>query len=65
MLRLLSEAMSIMTWAYRLLVLALIAFALTTYGQTGSRTGSGTQGSYAEELQQALAGLKEIASALQ
>jgi hypothetical protein len=65
MLRLLSEAMSVMTWAYRLAVLALIAFVLITYGQTSSRTGAGTDGSYAEELQQALAGLKEIAHALQ
>jgi hypothetical protein len=65
MLRLLSEAMSVMTWAYRLMVLAGIAFVLSTYGQTGSNTTAGTEGSYIEDLRQALAGLKEIARALQ
>jgi hypothetical protein len=57
--------MSVVTWAYRLLVLALIAFVLASYGQTSSGTGAATGGSYAEGLQQALAGLKEIAGALQ
>jgi hypothetical protein len=66
MLRLLGETMSLVTWAYRLIVLAAIAFLLSTYGQPGPRTaGSGTQASYAEEVQQALAGLKELARALQ
>jgi hypothetical protein len=65
MLRLLSEAMSVMTWAYRLIVLAGIAFVLSTYGQTSSNTTAGTEGSYIEDLRQALAGLKEIARALQ
>jgi hypothetical protein len=67
MLRLLGETMSLVTWAYRLIVLAAIAFVLSTYGpmtpQTSSRAGS--QASYAEEFQQALAGLKELARALQ
>ena len=57
--------MSVMTWAYRLAVLALIGFVLSTYGQTSSRTGAGIGGSYVDDLQQALAGLKEIARVLQ
>jgi hypothetical protein len=65
MLRLLSEAMSVMTWAYRLIVLAGIAFVLSTYGRTGSSTTAGTEGSYIQDLRQALAGLKEITRALQ
>jgi hypothetical protein len=63
MLRRLSEAMSLATWAYRLIVLALIGFLLSNYGQTSSRTGS--EGSYVDDLQQALSGLKEIARVLQ
>ena len=54
-----------MTWTYRLIVLALIAFVLATYGQTSSGICAATGGSYAEGLQQALAGLKELAGALQ
>ncbi|MEA2835270.1 MAG: hypothetical protein QOG66_3472 [Methylobacteriaceae bacterium] len=66
MLRLFADAMSLVTWAYRLVVLAAIAFVLSTYGQPGPRTaGSASQTSYAEELQQALAGLRELARALQ
>jgi hypothetical protein len=57
--------MSLATWAYRLIVLALIGFLLSNYGQTSSRTGAGTGGSYVDDLQQALAGLKEITRVLQ
>jgi hypothetical protein len=57
--------MSVVTWAYRLILFALIAFVLVSYGQTSSGTGAATGGSYAEGLQQALAGLKELAGALQ
>jgi hypothetical protein len=63
--------MSLVTWAYRLIVLAAIAFILSTYGRTSPQTnpqtssGAGSQTSYADELQQALAGLKELARALQ
>ena len=48
-----------------LLRTALIAFVVVSYGQTSSGTGAATGGSYAEGLQQALAGLKELAGALQ
>ena len=63
MLRALSGTLPILQWAYRLAVLAALAFAWNAYNDTASR--SGTPGSYVEDLQQALAGLKEIARVLQ
>jgi hypothetical protein len=61
MLRVLSRTLPILQWAYRLAFLAAAALAWNAY--SGSPTG--TAGSYADDLQQALAGLKEIARALQ
>ena len=61
MVGLLGGAASVATWAYRLAVLAAIAFALNSYGSTNGEGG----GSYIEQLQQALSGLREIGRALQ
>jgi hypothetical protein len=63
MLRALSRTLPVLQWAYRLAVLAAVALAWNAYNGAASRTGTG--GSYADDLQQALAGLKEIARALQ
>jgi hypothetical protein len=63
MLRALSRTLPILQWAYRLAFLAAAALAWNAYSGEVSRTGTG--GSYADDLQQALAGLKEIARALQ
>ena len=65
MLRLLSETASILKWAFRLALVASIAFAVNAYNQPTSRTSAGAEGSYAADFQQALAGLKELARALQ
>jgi hypothetical protein len=63
MLRALRRTLPVLQWAYRLAVLAALAFAWNAYGGAGSPTGTGA--SYADDLQQALSGLKEIARALQ
>jgi hypothetical protein len=60
MLRLLSEAALLTKWAFRFLILALIGLLLHAYAQTTS-----TAGTYADDVQQALAALKELARVLQ
>jgi hypothetical protein len=63
MLRALSRTLPLLQWTWRLAVLAALAFAWNAYGDADSRSGTG--GSYAADLQQALSGLKEIARVLQ
>jgi hypothetical protein len=63
MLRALARTLPVLQWAYRLAILSALALAWNAYSGTGSRTGPG--GSYAQELQQALSTLKEIARALE
>jgi hypothetical protein len=63
MLRLLSETASILKWVFRLALVASIGFVLNAYNQPASRTGAATEGSYAGDIQQALAALKELAQA--
>ena len=65
MLRLLNEAALVTKWTFRLLLLASIGFLLHAYRQSRPGTGAGTGGTYAEDVEQALAGLKELARALQ
>jgi cbb3-type cytochrome oxidase subunit 3 len=60
MLRLLSEAAFLTKWAFRFLLLASIGVLLHAYGQTRN-----TAGAYADDFQEALAALKELARALQ
>jgi hypothetical protein len=40
-----------------------IGFVLNAYNQPASRTGAATEGSYAGDIQQALAALEELAQA--
>jgi hypothetical protein len=61
MLRLLSEAALLTKWTFRFLLLASIGFLLHAYAQTTSSTA----GTYADDFQQAVAALKELARALQ
>jgi hypothetical protein len=63
MLRALSRTLPVLQWAYRLAVLAALAFAWNAYSGAGARTGAGA--SYVDDLEQALLGLKEIARALE
>ena len=63
MLRLLGEAAAIAKWGFRLALLASAGLLLHAYGQSSSSTGTGS--TYAENVEQALAGLKELARALQ
>jgi hypothetical protein len=63
MLGFLSTTLPILSWAYRLVVLAVIGFVLVNYAQTSSPTQA--DGSYVDDLQQALGALKEVARALQ
>jgi|tagenome__1003787_1003787.scaffolds.fasta_scaffold19580963_1 hypothetical protein len=61
----LTVTISALKWTYRLAVLGAIAFAFGTYVQLRQGAPGSRDDSYANELQQALAALKELARALQ
>ena len=58
MLRLLSEPALLTKWTFRVAILAWMGFLLHAYGQAASTA-------YADDVEQALAALKELARALQ
>ncbi|MBV9395796.1 MAG: hypothetical protein JOZ84_15455 [Methylobacteriaceae bacterium] len=65
MLRLLARTAAALNWAFRLALAASIGLIWNAYSQSISSTAAGTESSYSADIQQALAGLKELARLLQ